>query len=106
MKQKKSLSFPQSPHGSLISLASRVIPAIRAAGALLGVAGGNTESWFQTGSNELAAEEIDALIAKRKAARDGKDFATSDHIRDALMDQGVVLEDGPDGTTWRYQADS
>ena len=83
-----------------------LVAAIRAAGALLGVAGDSAESWFQTGSNELAAEEIDALIAKRKAARADKDFATSDQIRDALLDQGVVLEDGADGTTWRYQADS
>jgi cysteinyl-tRNA synthetase len=83
-----------------------LVAAIRAAGALLGVAGDSAESWFQTGSNELAAEEIEALIAKREAARADKDFATSDQIRDALLDQGVVLEDGPDGTTWRYQADS
>jgi cysteinyl-tRNA synthetase len=68
--------------------------------------GDSVESWFQTGANELAAEEIDALIIKRTVAREGKDFATSDQIRDSLLGQGVVLEDGPDGTTWRYQADN
>jgi cysteinyl-tRNA synthetase len=83
-----------------------LVAAIRAAGALLGVVGDSVESWFQTGASELAAEEIDALIIKRTVAREGKDFATSDQIRDSLLDQGVVLEDGPDGTTWRYQADN
>jgi cysteinyl-tRNA synthetase len=83
-----------------------LVAAIRAAGALLGVVGDSVESWFQTGASELAAEEIDALIIKRTVAREGKDFATSDQIRDSLLGQGVVLEDGPDGTTWRYQADN
>jgi len=44
---------------------------------------------------------IEALIGERKAARSAKDFATSDRIRDELAEQGIVLEDGPDGTTWR-----
>ena len=83
-----------------------LVAAIRAAGALLGVVGDSVESWFQTRANELAAEEIDALIIKRTVAREGKDFAASDQIRDSLLDQGVALEDGPDGTTWRYQADN
>ncbi|HEY9148494.1 MAG TPA: cysteine--tRNA ligase [Gammaproteobacteria bacterium] len=46
-------------------------------------------------------EEIERLIEERLAARRNKDFATSDRIRDELKAQGVVLEDGPQGTTWR-----
>jgi len=45
--------------------------------------------------------EIDALVAARIAARARKDFAESDRIRDELTAQGIVLEDGPEGTTWR-----
>jgi cysteinyl-tRNA synthetase len=44
---------------------------------------------------------IKQLIAQRKAARDNKNFAESDRIRDELKAQGIELEDAKAGTTWR-----
>jgi cysteinyl-tRNA synthetase len=44
--------------------------------------------------------KIEALIAKRNAARKAKDFKESDRIRDELAAMGVVLKDSKDGTTW------
>jgi cysteinyl-tRNA synthetase len=41
------------------------------------------------------------MIGAREAARKGKDFAEADRIRKELLAKGVVLEDGPKGTTWR-----
>jgi cysteinyl-tRNA synthetase len=49
----------------------------------------------------LSDAEIDSLIAQRVAARKGKNFKESDRIRDELTARGIVLEDGPKGTTWR-----
>ena len=49
----------------------------------------------------LTPEEIETLIAARKAARVAKNFAESDRIRKELDEKGILLEDGPQGTTWR-----
>ena len=50
---------------------------------------------------DLDPAEIDRLVQARIAARKSRDFAASDRIRDELAAKGVVLEDGPAGTTWR-----
>ena len=50
---------------------------------------------------ELVNEEIDHKIAARNKARADRDFATADAIRDELAADGILLEDGPDGTIWR-----
>lgn len=47
---------------------------------------------------------IEMLIEMRKRARENKDYAESDRIRDALAEQGVILEDRPDGTIWKIEA--
>lgn len=53
------------------------------------------------GGEDPDAARIDVLVAERVAARKAKDWAESDRIRDALVAEGVVLEDGPGGTIWR-----
>ena len=47
------------------------------------------------------AAAIEAAIAARTAAKKNRDFAAADQIRAALLEQGVVLEDTPQGTIWR-----
>ena len=51
----------------------------------------------------LGDAEIERLIAERNAARKAKDFARSDAIRDRLAEQGVVLEDTPQGARWKRE---
>ena len=69
-----------------------------AAGRVLGLFNVAPEAWFQ-GDGDAA--KIEALIAERKAARGAKNFARADEIRKALEADGVILEDGPQGTLWR-----
>ena len=42
-------------------------------------------------------------IAARNAARKNKDFKESDRIRDDLLAKGIVLKDGPEGTSWEVK---
>ena len=49
----------------------------------------------------LTEDDIDRMIEERSTARGAKDFAEADRIRDELASQGVLLEDGPEGTTWK-----
>ena len=73
-----------------------------ASGDLMGLLQSDPEEWFGGHvEGELSADEIEALIEKRNAARKDKDFATADAVRDQLAAAGIRIEDGPAGTTWR-----
>ncbi|KAA8447386.1 cysteine--tRNA ligase [Weissella paramesenteroides] len=50
--------------------------------------------------DELLDDDIEALIQERNDARANKNFARSDEIRDSLVEQGIILEDTPQGTRW------
>lgn len=76
------------------------------AGILLGLIQQDPAAWFAQAPAAAAdaptAEEIDALLAQRLEARQSKQWAESDRIRDELKARGVLVEDGKDGQRWRY----
>jgi cysteinyl-tRNA synthetase len=74
------------------------------AGRMLGLLQQDPEAWFKwqpAGQSGPADADIEKQIEARINARKAKNFAEADRIRDALAAQGVILEDGPKGTSWR-----
>lgn len=76
---------------------------ILAAGNLLGILEQDPVAWLQDGgsSDAISADDIEAAIQARTDAKLAKDYARADEIRRELLEQGVVLEDGNEGTTWK-----
>jgi cysteinyl-tRNA synthetase len=77
---------------------------LRRLGAVLGILQDDPEAYLRggdAGSAGLSDATIEDLIAHRLAARKAKSWAEADRIRDDLKARGVLLEDGPGGTTWR-----
>jgi len=70
---------------------------LRASARLMGLLEEDGSAWFQG----AADDRIEALIADRAEAKQRRDFAEADRIRAALADEGILLEDGPQGTIWR-----
>lgn len=52
---------------------------------------------------EVIEEDIEALIEERNQARKDKNFARADEIRDQLKEEGILLDDTPQGTQWKRE---
>ncbi|SUB72807.1 Cysteine--tRNA ligase [Pluralibacter gergoviae] len=76
---------------------------LRKIAGVLGLLEQDPEAFLQSGAQADDGEvaEIEALIKQRLEARQAKDWAAADAARDRLNEMGIVLEDGPLGTTWR-----
>jgi cysteinyl-tRNA synthetase len=77
---------------------------LRELGGLLGILQSDPETYLQGGVAKregLPAEDVEKLIAARKAARAAKDWQAADRLRGELDAAGIVIEDGTGGTTWR-----
>ena len=72
---------------------------LRELGGILGCLQLSPEEFLQAGG-DVDVEYIESMIQKRIDAKKAKDFATADGVRDELLAQGIVLRDGPEGTTW------
>ncbi|MEC8102644.1 MAG: cysteine--tRNA ligase [Pseudomonadota bacterium] len=72
---------------------------LRFLGGVLGCLQSDPQSFLQSGAGD-EAEWIEEMIQKRLESKKAKDFATADAVRDELTAKGIVLKDGPEGTTW------
>src|SRR5690554_5049717 len=87
------------------ALALNLAAQLKALGKILGILQENPEAFLQAGSsNAISAEEVERLIAERIEAKQNKNYARADEIRQQLLAEGVVLEDSrTGGTQWRRE---
>jgi cysteinyl-tRNA synthetase len=74
--------------------------AVRGSARLMGLLQSSADEWFR---GEADASAIESRIAERAEAKKNRDFSTADRIREELKAEGIILEDGPNGTTWRRE---
>ncbi len=71
-------------------------------GGVLGILQSAPDQYLQSqGDEQVDANEIDALILRRREARASRNWALADEIRDKLAAMKVVVEDTADGSSWR-----
>lgn len=71
---------------------------------ILGLLQEAPQAFLQSGISEIDKEDIERFIAERIQARADKNWMRADEIRQELLERGVELLDGPEGTTWRHTA--
>lgn len=92
----KLLADTQSNQATLQALDKRFS---RLGGDVLGIVREHYEQ-AETGKQEITDQLVELLIEQRKSARQAKDFATADQLRDKLDALGIALKDTPQGTEW------
>jgi cysteinyl-tRNA synthetase len=83
--------------------AAALAALLRKLGGILGILQLSPDDFFRGGNGNVDAARVEALIAGRKAARDSKNWAEADRIRDELKALHVVVEDKGGVTTWRIE---
>ncbi len=86
--------------------APQLAAELKQLGSVLGLLQTPPETWLQTPGSLVDAPplpvEIEAGLVARVQARAARDFATADAVRNTLAERGALLEDGVQGTRWRY----
>ncbi|MDV2450779.1 cysteine--tRNA ligase [Xanthomonas hortorum] len=72
------------------------------AGLALGLLQQDPAAWFSRGTDAGDDARITTLVEERNAAKKAKDFARADAIRKQLADEGILLEDTPQGVRWKH----
>ena len=106
---QKALSLSDSPASSDTKLLKDSILTIKHLATILGLLQDDAASFLRARKEKMleglniTENEILKYIEARRTARANKDYAKSDEIRDILLEKGILLKDGADGTGWFVQ---
>ena len=99
-------SHDDNPSGSILSQLEEERHHLLSAAHVLGSLEEGPESFFaglSSYTETVDEDEVERLIEDRITARAERDWARADAIRVRLDEMGIILEDGPQGTTWRVK---
>ena len=80
---------------------ARLKSELLGAGLALGLLQQAPEAWFNRGAGDVDDARIQTLVEERATAKQARDFARADAIRDQLAAEGIALEDTPQGVRWK-----
>ena len=80
---------------------ARLKSELLGAGLALGLLQQAPEAWFNRGAGDVGDARIQTLVEERATAKQARDFARADAIRDQLAAEGIALEDTPQGVRWK-----
>ncbi|MGH1485492.1 MAG: cysteine--tRNA ligase [Cellvibrionaceae bacterium] len=88
-----------------IDKAQSLVAELKAMANILGVLQADALEFLQSSSSDagLSVEEIEAYIEERQQAKLDKNYGRADEVRMLLTEQGIVLEDSSEGTSWRRE---
>ncbi|MCC8443954.1 cysteine--tRNA ligase [Xanthomonas cannabis] len=90
-----------APSLDTLAALQRAKAELLGAGLALGLLQQDPAAWFSRGTDAGDDARITALVEERSAAKKARDFARADAIRTQLADEGIVLEDTPQGVRWK-----
>ncbi|NIK00977.1 cysteine--tRNA ligase [Xanthomonas cannabis] len=90
-----------APSPDTLAALQRAKAELLGAGLALGLLQQDPDAWFSRGTDAGDDARITALVEERSAAKKARDFARADAIRTQLADEGIVLEDTPQGVRWK-----
>ncbi|MDH5297827.1 MAG: cysteine--tRNA ligase [Desulfobulbaceae bacterium] len=102
-------SLPDSPATTDLALLRKGAEVIKTLGGTMGLLGEDPVCYIENKQKAILAEldidaaAIDRLIEERNQARQTKNWARADEIRDQLLARRIELKDGPSGTTWHVK---
>jgi cysteinyl-tRNA synthetase len=97
------------PGDGAVKELSAISADIKSLAGILGIFVEDPKAWFAAKKEKgmadqaIEGEAVEGLIQERADARKAKNFARADEIRDELAAMNIVLEDGPEGTVWRFE---
>jgi len=101
--------LPHAPSSQDHNVLKESAALLKKLAAIMGLLTEDARRYLRNKKEKLLAEldieenEIESLIQERIEARQAKDWARSDAIRDRLLEKNIVLKDGPDGTSWEVK---